>query len=214
MKRDKVFKIGLVLFLVNFIIGFYFLDKVPDMMPIHFGTNDIADNYANKYFALFGIPAFMLFIYMVAYFFTNKDPRKKFQGDNTLNVILMIVPALSIATTFLSVYYSLGKTIKVGFWINIFLAIMFIFFGNYLPKTKRNYTIGIRVPWTLDNDYVWEKTHRFGGYVYVAGGILLILGNTFLYKYIEKIVLIIVVVIGFIPIIYSYFVYRSINKSN
>ncbi|CDZ75341.1 putative membrane protein [Peptoniphilus sp. ING2-D1G] len=214
MKRDKVFKIGLVLFLINFVIGVYFLNKVPDVMPIHFDGNDVADKYADKYFALFGIPIFMLILYVVAYFFTNKDPRRKFQGDMALNVVLMIAPILSIATTFLSVYYSLGKTVKIGFWINIFLSIMFVLVGNYLPKTKRNYTIGIKVPWTLDNDYVWEKTHRFGGYVYVIGGILLFLGNMFFYNYIENIAIIVVVIIAFAPMVYSYIIYKNISGNN
>ncbi|MDO5041303.1 MAG: SdpI family protein [Peptoniphilus sp.] len=214
MKREKVFKIGLVLFLINFAMGVYFLNKVPDLMPIHFNSKDVADDYASKYVALFGIPAFMLVVYVVAYFFTNKDPRKRFQGDSVLNVILMIVPILSIGTTFLSVYYSLGKTVKIGFWVNIFLSVMFILVGNYLPKAKRNYTIGIKVPWTLDNDYVWEKTHRFGGYVYVLGGILLLVGNVFFYEFIEKISAAVILVIAFAPMLYSYFVYKGLSENS
>ena len=63
------------------------------------------------------------------------------------------------------------------FYSGILLGVLFIFAGNYLPKSRQNYTVGIRIPWTLDNEENWNKTHRLAGYLWVAGGIVMLLGT-------------------------------------
>jgi uncharacterized membrane protein len=57
----------------------------------------------------------------------------------------------------------------------ILMGILFIVIGNYMPKTRQNYTIGIKVPWALDNEENWNRTHRLAGYLWVAGGIALVI---------------------------------------
>ena len=65
----------------------------------------------------------------------------------------------------------------------IFFSIIFILIGNYLPKCKRNFTVGIKLPWTLYDDDVWMKTHRLGGFLFVISGILILLTSLFLNKF-------------------------------
>ena len=92
----------------------------------------------------------------------------------------------------------------------IFVGILFTVIGNFLPKTKQTYTIGIRVPWTLNSEENWNKTHRMAGYLWVVCGILFI-ASAFLPES-EILYIILLCVIIFVPIIYSYVIYRKENK--
>ena len=78
--------------------------------------------------------------------------------------------------------------------------------GNYLPKCKRNYTLGIKLPWTLDNEDNWNKTHRFAGFVWVLGGILFTISAFFSFAYA---MIGIVVLLMVLPPIYSYLTYKN-----
>ena len=209
MKRKTTFKIGLLIFIIPFIISFVYYNKLPDTVAIHFNLNDTPDNFASKAFALFGLPLITLGIYIISYFVTSADPKRKNQGDYALNVVLIGVPILCLVTTYITIAYALGKDIKVGFYLTIFLSLLFIAIGNYLPKTKRNYSIGIRVPWTLNSDYVWEKTHRLAGYLWVVCGILMLLASIFFYNILAYIEITIIALMVAIPVAYSYLLYRK-----
>ncbi|WP_051259781.1 SdpI family protein [Peptoniphilus mikwangii] len=209
MSRSKLFKIGLLITFIPIIMGAIYYNRLPESMPIHFGSDNLADDYASKNFALFGIPLFMMILYVATYFITDKDPRRKYQGEGAMRIVLLIIPVLSVAISYLSISYSLGNRIDISTWARGFIYVLFILMGNYFPKTKRNYTVGIKLPWTLHSDYVWDKTHRFGGYVWIGGGIFGI-ASMFLNKFEDIIMIAIILVITFLPMIYSYIVYKEI----
>ena len=83
--------------------------------------------------------------------------------------------------------------------------------GNYLPKVKRNYVLGIKLPWTVKSDENWYRTHRLGGVVFVFGGIFII-STAFLQNYI--IFFTIIVLLVTIPTLYSYVYYLKHEKHN
>lgn len=209
----KSFKLGLVLMIVPIIIGLLVYEGMPESMPIHFDSNNIADSYASKKLALFGVPIFMLISYIVTYFFAVRDPKRKNQSEKVLSIILILVPILSIITTFLTISYSIGKRPDIGTWISLILQVSFILIGNYLPKVKRNYTMGIRVPWTLHSDYIWEKTHRMAGFIWIIFGFIGIIQRLF-FKEALFLLLINFIIMLFTPIIYSYFLYRKEASGN
>lgn len=207
MNRKNAFKIGFILLLIPFIIGFLVYKDMPDMMPSHFNLEGVPDEYKPKAFVLFGLPGIILGIYIFSYVITNLDPRRKYQGEKAMSAVLLIIPIISIVTTVLSIFSVQGKKADVNFWLPMIMFIMFIFIGNYLPKTKRNYTVGIKLPWTLDSDYVWDKTHKFGGKVLVIGGIIGLVTSLLGGPGIIQMVLLFVVIL--IPIFYSFYVYKT-----
>lgn len=210
MKRSKTFKIGLLVSLIPFILGGIFYNKLPDQIATHFDINNNPDAYSSKNFALFGLPAIMLLVYLSAYFFTSADPKKSNQGDKALNIVLIALPLINIVISAATIAFGLGKKIDIATITTSLVAILMIFIGNYLPKVKRNYTIGIKLPWTMNNDYIWEKTHILAGKVYMLGGLLILIGailfNNF-YFFISVFLL-----MTFIPMIYSYKIYRDLLK--
>ena len=99
-------------------------------------------------------------------------------------------------------------------WIaNIGLGLLFMILGNYLPKVKANYFIGIRTPWTLANETVWVKTHRFGGKVFFIGGAMLIVSAFIPSSFRVFLLISSIVFIAIVPMVYSYFVYKKVTQT-
>ena len=103
---------------------------------------------------------------------------------------------------------SLGYSMMSGILAQIFMGVVMIVIGNYLPKTRRNYIIGIRLPWTLENDENWSKTHRLAGKIWVLGGLLLFL-NAFVQLYVYWVFFLTFFLVVLIPSIYSYQLSKS-----
>lgn len=210
MKRSNIFKIGLLLFIVPIVFGFFVYDEMPEIMPIHFDANNVPDNFASKNFALFYVHLLMAALYILLYFVTSRDPKTKNQNDKAFGIVILIMPILSIIISYLTVLYVRGKSPDIGGIISKIIFAIFILIGNYLPKIKRNYTMGIKYPWTLDNDYVWEKTHRFGGFVMIIGGVLGLILSIFIENS-ANIELAIILAIIILPSVYSYIIYRNLS---
>lgn len=212
MKRKTAFKLGLLIFLFVFAVCLIFYKRLPSELPIYFNMNNQADSFASKEMALFGVNGFMLVLYLFCYFITNKDPKVENQGDKAINVVLIFVPILAILTSAITISYGLNYRPRIDLYLNLALSIMFILIGNYLPKTKRNYTLGIKLPWTLASDYVWEKTHRLAGYLWVIGGLVSFIGTILFKDHISYIFVGAIIIMVFIPMIYSYLIYEKIKK--
>ena len=91
---------------------------------------------------------------------------------------------------------------------NILVGLMFIIMGNYMSKNRQNYTVGIRIPWTLGNEENWDRTHRFASKLWVIGGIIFVI-NAFIQSiYVLGIV---IFMAGIIPVIYSFVLYKKGN---
>ena len=108
--------------------------------------------------------------------------------------------------TLLFFSFCLVYCFDLTFFVNIVLGFFFIILGNYLPKIKRNYTIGIRTSWALNSDENWSRTHRFSGYVFVLSGMLYIIFSMLGYMFIG---LGIILIASLLCFGYSYSLYKK-----
>ncbi len=212
MKRDKVFKATLFMYSIPIVLGVVFYQQMPEMMAVHFDHNGVANSFLPKYFALFGIPLFIMLIEIISYYVTTKDPRKGYQGDKGLILTLLLMPLLAIGGSIYMIVYSLGTEYNIIKITYVVLGVFFILIGNYLPKTRRNYTIGIKLPWTLDNDDNWDKTHKLAGYLWVLGGMLILIFNIILPST-GYLILGVIFIVVITPMIYSYTMYNKKLKN-
>lgn len=212
MKRNNVFKFGMIINIIPFIMGGIYYNQLPETMATHFDFNNHANGFSSKPMALFGVPMILFLVYILAYFFTSQDPKRSNQNEKVVAFVLVIIPILNLIVSGMIISVNLGNKVDIGSIINIFIGILFTGLGNYMPKIKRNYTIGIRLPWTLDNDYVWDKTHRFAGYIWSIGGIIYLISAFFLKDYSHYFIPIIILILTIIPTIYSYMVYKSFRR--
>lgn len=197
-----------ILILLPALVGCVFWSQLPEKMPTHFNLLGQADGYDDKMFAVFGLPVFMLLMHWLVLFLMIKDPKSSNIGSKIQGLIYWINPFVS-CISMISIYgESLGYSMMTGLLGQIFMGVVMIVIGNYLPKTRRNYTIGIRIPWTLENDENWRKTHRLAGKIWVLGGLLLFL-NAFVQLYVYWVFFLILLLVIMIPCVYSYQLSKS-----
>lgn len=192
-----------ILILLSSLVGCVFWYQLPEKMPTHFNLLGQADGYNHKVFAIFGLPALMLLMHWVLLFLMIKDPKSSNISSKIQVLIYWIIPFVS-CLSMISIYgESLGYSMMSGILAQIFMGVVMIVIGNYLPKTHRNYIIGIRLPWTLESDKNWRKTHRLAGKIWVLGGLLLFL-NSFVQLYVYWVFFLTLFFVVIIPSVYSY----------
>lgn len=155
--------------------GVLLWDRLPEVMATHFGLNNEANGFSGKAFTVFGIPLFLLAIQWIVLLATTHDPRKQNISPKLLALCLWIVPLVSLFCAAVIYPYNLGMQMDTSLVSGLLTGAMFVIIGNYLPKIRQNYTIGIKLPWTLANEENWNRTHRLGGYLWVLTGLVLII---------------------------------------
>lgn len=197
-----------ILILLPSLVGCVFWNQLPEEMPTHFNLLSQVDGYDHKMFAIFGLPALMLLMHWLILFLMIKDPKSSNISSKIQLLIYWIIPFIS-CLSMISIYgASLGYSMMSGILAQIFMGVVMIVIGNYLPKTRRNYIIGIRLPWTLESDENWSKTHRLAGKIWVLGGLLLFL-NAFVQLYVYWVFFLTFFLVVLIPSFYSYQLSKS-----
>ena len=204
MNRKKAILLTSLLTFIPIIVGLILWNKLPEEIPVHFNALGEPDNYESKAFAVFFLPLFLWAVHLVMGFIILADPKKQNISDKVFMLTLYISPATGIFGAVVMYTNALNIPISVNLIGNLFVGIIFIIVGNYMPKTHQNYTIGIKIPWALNDVENWNKTHRFAGTVWILCGVILVI-NAFL-----DIIWIVPVCIGvaaLLPAIYSFLLY-------
>lgn len=173
-KHMKTMIITSIITVLPILVGVLLWNRLPDVMATHFDSSNNANGFENKYFAVFGLPLLLLAVQWVAAFVTANDPRRQNISPKMFSLILWIVPIVSLIAGAAIYTFNLGLELNFYLVVQLFLAVLFIVIGNFLPKARQNYTIGIKLPWTLANEENWNRTHRLAGFIWVIGGILMV----------------------------------------
>jgi uncharacterized membrane protein len=184
---------------------------LPDHMVVHWGMDGQPDGYASKWFASLMFPVFMLGMILLQQWLPTIDPNKenieRFQG--AYNIIGAGIVSLFFILHLVVILQGLGYELNVPMLTTLLLGALFILTGNYLPRVRPNYFLGIRNPWTLTDEEVWRKTHRTGGKMFVAGGVLILLASFFPTAYLFYVVLAVVLIVAIGTTILSYVIYKQ-----
>ena len=166
--------ISSVIILLPIIAGLILWNELPDKMPTHWNIQGEVDSYGSKAFVVFFFPLFLFFMHWICLLFSSLDKKNNGQNKKALGLVLWICPTISFFIAFVSYAEALGFEFDIIKILIPLFSLMFIAIGNYMPKTKQNYTMGIRVPWTLADEETWNATHRLCGKVWVIGGLLIL----------------------------------------
>lgn len=208
IKFDKMLIITTVVCILPIIMSLMVFDRLPDQIPVHWNFKGEVDNYASKEFGAFGLPLLMAFINFIVHVGLNNDPKKANYSVVLKQFSFWLIPVMTLFLVPVTLLISLGYDIKINIIVPIFVGIIIIICGNYLPKCKQNYTMGIKLPWTLNSEENWNKTHHLAGFIWTIGGILLVL-TTFLNVNSMPIFLIIIFSLVVVPAVYSYMLYKK-----
>ena len=174
-KSSIISIIASILILIIFNILFY--DKMPAELPTHWNFHGEVEDYSSRFDAMVLNQGFFVVMNIFMCFMLDNDPKNKRQNKFVMTISKLAVPLLMILIYVLTIMTGLGRDVNVTVIIPLFVGLLFIAIGNYLPKTKRNYTMGIKLPWTLNSDENWRRTHRLGGICFIIIGISVIISE-------------------------------------
>ena len=201
--NKKLLALTSIVILLPMIWGLIIWPQLPNQIPIHFNVAGQANNFQSKPLAVFGLPVFLLLVHLFVIFMIGRDPKNRTMNEKMIKVIYWLIPIVSLSVFYLIYSKALGSTTNPSIFVSALLGLIFVMMVNYMPKLKVNHTVGIRLPWTLQSEDNWHKTHRLAGKLWVVGGLILLLesGLQFAAPYVMGIVILAIVLI---PILYSY----------
>ena len=191
--------------------GVFLWPRLPDPMASHWNISDEVDGFTSRFWGVFMIPILSLGMVLLFMLLPEIDPLKaniaKFRP--TFNVFILLVLIFLAYIWKLSILWNLGfTTFKMSTAMLPAVGLLFIFVAYLLSKARRNWFIGIRTPWTLSSDHVWDATHRLGSILYFVSGVLALVGSVF-GRYAYWFVLLPILVSSVALVAYSYFVFRA-----
>ena len=205
-KNLKVLMITSIIILLPILAGIALWNQLPDPMPSHWNAAGEVDGWSSKPFTVFGLPLILLAAQWLCLLASGADPKKKNHSDKMIHLVLWIIPVLSVVMHTFVYLIALGYGVRMEVVMPILIGLIFTIIGNYMPKCKQNYTIGIKIPWTLNNEENWNKTHRFAGFLWVVCGIAIMLTG-FFGGFCVFLPITLLMVIA--PFVYSYMLHRK-----
>jgi len=202
--------IGVIL-LAAVLAGIVLWPALPDPMASHWNLNDQVDGTMPKFWGVFIMPIISLGMYALFMLVPLIDPLKaniaRFRPTFNLFILMLFIFLAYIWK--LTILWNLGfTTFKMSIAMLPAMGLLYIFVAYLLSKAKRNWFIGIRTPWTLSSDSVWDATHRLGSILYLLSGVLALLG-LFAGAYAYWFVLGPILISSLVLVVYSYVVYRN-----
>ena len=205
-KHWKTLLITSIVILLPIVAGLVLWNRLPEQIPTHWNAQGAIDGWSSKPFAVFGLPCILLAIHWLCALGTSADPKKANHPQKVVQLVLWIIPALSVALFAITYAVALGKEVRIEVILPVLVGLILAIVGNYMPKCKQNYTIGIKIPWTLHSEENWNKTHRFAGILWVICGIAIMLTGFFGSFWIFSGVVLLMVLA---PLLYSYLLHRK-----
>ncbi|MCD6474622.1 MAG: SdpI family protein [Thermoplasmata archaeon] len=203
-------KIMVAIFIASLAISIYFYPSMPEKMASHWNAEGKVNGYMSKNVALFLIPLIILFLSLLFIAIPKIDPlksniqnfKKYYDGFVILFLVFMLTLHIQI------ILWNTGLKIPFNLFIPLWVAILFFYIGILLENAQQNWFIGIRTPWTLSSERVWNKTHKLGAKLFKIAAIIALAGM-FFPKYAIWFILIPALAFAFCLIVYSYFEYQK-----
>jgi len=188
----------LMMALASVLMAGYFYPQLPDQLATHWNMNGQVDGYMEKGWGVFLFPGMMLSLVLLFYIIPRIDPLKanieKFR--DAYEEMVVVILAFFLLIFLQTMLWNIGIQISPSLTVPVAVGLLFIYLGYLLPKAKRNWFVGIRTPWTMSSDKVWDKTHKVGGKLFIMMGIILtlsvFLGSTSFYIMIAGILAVVI----------------------
>lgn len=170
----KKYIINILILCLSILISILFYRYLPESMASHWNGEGVVDGYSSRLFNVLFFPLLGIFLFILFIFIPKIDPKwksiKMFEGKFNLFISSML---LFMVILQLEVYlWNIGIEIPMGVFMPILMGGLFVVMSILIKNAKQNYTIGIRTPWTLHSEVVWDKTHALGAKLFLGSGIL------------------------------------------
>lgn len=208
MKNKREIILTTIVCLLPMLAGVILYSRLPDTIATHWGANGEPDGWSSKTFAVFAIPGIIAGINLFGQFAMRTDPKRQNMNPALFNIGIWTAPVISVLASAFIFATALGYESRIELILPLLMSLLFIVIGNYLPKTKQSYTMGIKLPWTLASEENWNRTHRLAGPLWVVCGILMAILSLLKHAPFWLMPLLIAVMV-LVPTIYSYNLYKK-----
>jgi uncharacterized membrane protein len=211
MKKTNIFIF--IVILASFVIGAYFYPQFPARIASHWNAQGQVDGYMSRGWGLFLLPIILLVMWLMFILIPKIDPMKKNieKFRKYFDAFIALIVLFLFYVYVLTIFWNMGKRFDMGQALMPAMGILFYFAGVLLKHAKRNWFVGIRTPWTLSSDNVWDKTHQLGAKLFKIAGIIAFLG-IFFPKISFWFVIIPVILFAIFVSGYSYIEYKKEEK--
>ena len=203
-QHKKTLLITSALILLPIAVGLLLWDRLPVTMNIHWNAAGDADGTAGKGFAIFFMPLFLLGMHWFCALITHLTNRSNDQNEKAMKIVLWMMPVICNMAMGAMYAAALGAQFDISRIIFIPMGILFMVLGNFMPKFRRNTTMGIKTKWALADDKNWYATHRFAGKAWVIGGMAVLFLSFLPLKWSIPTLFISIFALAFAPVIYSW----------
>lgn len=200
---------------MSFVAGLYlyFYSEMPEQMASHWNVQGEVDGYMSKFLGLFLMPIVLLGMFLLFLIIPKIDPLKanieKFR--KYFDWFILAITLFMLYVYALTILWSMDKRFNMTLALIPAFALLFYYLGIMVGNAKRNWFIGIRTPWTLSNEKVWDKTHKLASKLFRMAAVI-VLAGIFFPKYGIWFLLVPILVASLYPVVYSYFEYRKEEK--
>lgn len=206
-KLNRTTLLTTIVCLIPVILGILLYPRLPDTIVTHWDGNGVPNGWASKMTGAVIFPGILVLVNLAFPLLLKTDPKYTNMNEKVKQLLHWLIPIISIFCSGSTLAAALGQDVKVNLIAPMFVGLLFTAIGNYLPKTTQSYTVGIKLPWTLNSEENWNKTHRMAGFLWVIGGIAMIIAGALGIGGIALIVIAAIMVL--VPVIYSYLLYRK-----
>lgn len=209
LKNKKLLIITSLITLLPIPVGLILWNQFPETMAIHWGVTGQADGFARVPFAVFAPALIMLLTHWFLILVTAFDKGNKNRNKKIQAIVLWTIPVVCNLSCCGIYALALGLEFSPVLWTMVPMGLLFALIGNYMPKTKMNYTIGIKVVWAYSSEENWAATHRFAGKIWVIGGIMMALSGFLPHLWAIGVMIAVTAVLCILPILYSWRFYEK-----
>ncbi|MCZ7383656.1 MAG: SdpI family protein [Candidatus Methanoperedens sp.] len=210
MRKSEIIIFGIII--LSFAISIYYYPQMPEKVASHWNAEGQVNGYMSKFWELFLMPIISVGMLLLFILIPRIDPlksniqqfRKYYDGFIVLIMVFLFYLHL------LTIFWNLGYTFNMITFLSPAFAILFYYSGILIENAKRNWFIGIRTPWTLSSDKVWDKTHKIGGKLFKIAGILALFA-IFFESYAILVIVVPVIMISIYTVVYSYLEFQKEN---
>ncbi len=199
----------------SIIVTLVVFPRLPAAIPTHWNFSGEVDGYGSRTWAAWLMPGMLVLMWGMLRWLPAIDPRganyARFSSAFEAMIVLVMLFLFAIQMVILT--SALGQPVTVDRLAPAGMGLLLICLGNLLPRARPNWFVGIRTPWTLSSDRVWERTHRVGGYLLVAGGALTVLAAIVAPRWGLHVMIGVCAVSGLSLLVYSYIAWRQERSS-
>jgi len=164
---------------LSWIIAFLALPHLPEVIPIHWGLHGEANGFADKLSGLLGLPVIITLVTVLLIFLPRLRSMElsleAFRDIYAMMIFATIAMVFSIEAMVIAT--AMGVDLPVVTIISLLMGFLILAIGGMMPHIRRNTIMGLRLPWTLASEEVWNRTHEFGGRIFMTAGVLVVLGS-------------------------------------